>query len=207
MLPRVDKFFISTKRTQDTTYLTLLLRKILDYFRERVIILLWDDTFHNKEPSLYLAIKKILKEGYPIKGLGIYECGFITKSPNPSEVVNLASKYEVFVLRPFETESVSFNQVFRHRSFSFFRNYSPSWRDGLNFIYAGTQVFPLLSVQTMLEEYAPWVVVGRNRYLAGDFIKRKLHDKFMNEEKHSFTPQYYPEQRIISCYNWWANLK
>ena len=56
----------------------------------------------------------------------------------------------------------------------FFLNYDSSWKDNLAFIYAGTQVFPLLPVQAEMESVSPWVSARGERFAFGAWFRRML---------------------------------
>ncbi len=207
VFPRIDKFFASTLRTKDVSYLVDITKKILHDWGDRVVILLWDDTSHSSNPSLQLTINRFKRYGIPVRGLGIYDKGHIGPSPAVGDVVGQCTtgKDRVFILRPFEGLYRSFDVMLKQRDFSFFDSYVSSWRDGLAFVYAGTRVFPFLSVQTISEEFSPWASASGSRSLMGCLLQKKI--SFESSYSH---PNVGHEsdlwRKINSFYRVWANL-
>ncbi len=207
ILPRIDKFFASTLRTKDVTYLTNITTKILQDHGDKVVILLWDDTSHSSNPSLQLTINRFKQYGIPVKGLGIYDKGYVSRSPTVDDVVMLyrETASRIFILRPFEGLYRSFDRMLKQRDFSFLANYVSSWRDGLAFVYAGTRTFPFLSIQTVLEEFSPWVIADRNRCFMGCFLQEKISCKLSNSNS-TIECKSDLWRRISLFYKIWANL-
>jgi hypothetical protein len=182
VLPWIDKFFISSRRLADITYLEGLFKLLSANVREP-LILLWDDTPHGKLPSLGLALEYLTGQGMPFKGLGIFDTGASAAGLHGADRAEAARiiiedypQKTLFALRPLNENHCpeAYRRIFKDLDMRFFLNYDSSWKDNLVFIYTGTQVFPLLPVQTEMEAVAPWVFSGRGRHAFGAWFRRTL---------------------------------
>lgn len=205
VLPRIDKFFISTHRTKDVDYLACLLDYILGRYGDKVIILLWDDSIHASYPSLYLAIDKIRAKGISVKGLGIFDQGLRGVCPVPENVLEQADTCSFFVLRPYERAwQGTFHWLLKNRNYEFFRSYSPTWRDGISVLYAGTQIYPFISLATEPDGFAPWVGCKTSIIPFGLWFRQILRYRLGVIDDFTGVPR---ELKILSQnYARWANL-
>lgn len=180
VLPWIDKFFISSRRQADVVYLRRLLR-FTSANIESPLVLLWDDTPHARAPSLGLALDLLARAGLPFRGLGIFNAGISEgHAAEREEAVGIiAEEYPqkaLFALRPINENHFpgAFRAIFEDLDESFFLNYDSSWKDNLAFLYAGTQVFPLLGTQTEMESASPWIVMDGKRYAFGAWFRHIL---------------------------------
>jgi len=182
VLPWIDKFFISSQRRADVTYLERLFRLASANIR-KPLILLWDDTSHSKVPSLGLALEDLAGRGLPFRAIGIFDTGASLGGSHRAEradavgiIVNDYPQKALFALRPLNENHCpdAFRWIFKDLDMKFFLNYDSSWKDNLAFIYTGTQVFPLLPVQTEMESISPWIFNGRERFAFGAWFRRRL---------------------------------
>ena len=182
VLPWIDKFFISSQRRADVTYLERLFRLASANIR-KPLILLWDDTSHSKVPSLGLALEDLAGRGLPFRAIGIFDTGASSGGLHGAEragairiILNDYPQKALFALRPLNENHCpeAFRWVFKDLDMKFFLNYDSSWKDNIAFIYTGTQVFPLLPVQTEMEPVSPWVFNGRERFAFGTWFRRRL---------------------------------
>jgi hypothetical protein len=182
VLPWIDKFFISSQRRADVTYLERLFRLASANIR-KPLILLWDDTSHSKVPSLGLALEDLAGRGLPFRAIGIFDTGASLGGSHRAEradavgiIVNDYPQKALFALRPLNENHCpeAFRWVFKDLDMKFFLNYDSSWKDNIAFIYTGTQVFPLLPVQTEMECVSPWIFNGRERFAFGTWFRRRL---------------------------------
>jgi hypothetical protein len=159
VLPWIDKFFISSRRRSDGIYLERLLGFVSSNMREP-LILFWEDTARREAPSLGLALEDLAGRGLPVRGIGIFGAGVPEGGSFGAERANalqtILDEYQekaLFALRPLNENHCpdAFRRVFKDLDMRFFLNYDSSWKDNLAFIYAGTQVFPLLSEQMEME--------------------------------------------------------
>ena len=182
VLPWIDKFFISSQRRADVTYLERLFRLASANIR-KPLILLWDDTSHSKVPSLGLALEDLAGRGLPFRAIGIFDTGASLAGSHSAEradatriILNDYPHKGLFALRPLNENHCpeAFRWIFKDLDMKFFLNYDSSWKDNIAFIYTGTQVFPLLPVQTEMEPVSPWVFDGRERFAFGTWFRRRL---------------------------------
>jgi hypothetical protein len=180
VLPWIDKFFISSMRAADAIYLERLLRFVSSNI-ERPLILFWEDTSRRKSPSLGIALEDLAGRGLPVRGIGVFgeRADVQGKLERAGALRIILDEYRdktLFALRPLDDNHCpdAFRRVFKELDMKFVLNYDSSWKDNLAFIYTGTQVFPLLSVQTEMECVAPWVCAGRERYAFGEWFRRIL---------------------------------
>ena len=182
VLPWIDKFFISSQRRADAAYLERLFRLASANIRNP-LILLWDDTSHGKVPSLGLALEDLAGRGLPFRAIGIFDTGASSGGLHGAEragatriILKDYPQKALFALRPLNENHCpeAYRWIFKDLDMKFFLNYDSSWKDNLAFIYTGTQVFPLLPVQTEMESVSPWVFDGRERFAFGTWFRRRL---------------------------------
>ncbi len=182
VLPWIDKFFISSRRRADVTYLERLFR-LASANISKPLILLWDDTSHSTVPSLGLALADLAGRGLPFRAIGIFDTGSSSGGSRGAEradairiILNDYPHKALFALRPLNENHCpeAFRLVFKDLDMKFFLNYDSSWKDNIAFIYTGTQVFPLLPAQTEMEPVSPWVFNGRDRFAFGTWFRRRL---------------------------------
>ena len=205
VLPWMDKFFISSRRQADVAYLERLFR-FASANIESPLVLFWDDTPHASEPSLGLALDRMAGAGLPVRGLGIFNTGISEGHAEEREqaVRIIPEQYPrkaLFALRPINENHCpgAYRQIFEDFDQSFFVNYDSSWKDNLAFLYAGTQVFPLLGTQTEMECVSPWIVMGGKRYAFGAWFRRILRQI-------SLGGSHGPHGHLHLEYCSWANL-
>jgi hypothetical protein len=207
VLPWIDKFFISSMRLADGSYLERLLRFVSSNIRQP-LILFWEDTTRREAPSLGLALEELAGRGLPVRGIGIFgpgaQAGGACRAERAGALLTVLEEYPetaLFALRPFDENRCpdAFRRVMKDLDMKFFINYDSSWKDNLAFIYAGTQVFPLLSEQTEMENIAPWVCAGRKRFAFGAWFRRRLRRSLLGGLDGMSCP-------VCLEYGSWANL-
>ena len=189
VLPWIDKFFISSRRKADMGYLAALFRFVSANV-ESPLILFWDDTPHRRAPSLGLAMGESAAAGIPFRGLGIFNDslseGQGAERENAARIIcGEYPKKALFGLRPVNENHIPgvFRKIFEDLDERFFLNYDSSWKDNLAFLYAGTQVFPLLGAQSEMEQICPWVVAGGKRHAFGAWFRRILRRVSLGESR------------------------
>jgi len=207
VLPWIDKFFISSRRRADSIYLERLFRFVSDNIK-RPLILFWDDTSHREAPSLGIALEDMAGQGLPFRGIGLFdtsaEAGRSHVAERAGAVQTILNEYPekaLFALRPLNENHCpdSYRRIFKHLDMGFFLNYDSSWKDNLAFIYAGTQVFPLLPLQAEMESVSPWVSNRRERFAFGTWFRRRLRHISIGKPECPF-------ERLCLEYSSWANL-
>lgn len=207
VLPWIDKFFISSLRLADISCLERLFRLISANIRHP-LILFWDDTPHKTAPSLGLALECLAERGLPVRAIGIFDSGASASGfdgAGRAEAARIILREyphkELFTLRPLNENHCpeAFRWIFQDLNMKFFRNYDSSWKDNLAFIYTGTQVFPLMSVQTEMESISPWVFNGQKRYAFGTWFRKILRRISLGERKET-------RDALYLDYCSWANL-
>jgi hypothetical protein len=178
VLPWIDKFFISSVRLMDSGYLVNLVR----WIEERGIsplILFWEDTIHAKQPSFRLALDAMRAQGLPFRGIGIFDKEASDRKEALAQICSAPREVSLFALRPWDDthRPVAFHRMLKERDFGFFARYDSSWKDGLSFLYAGTQVFPLLSDPGYGEKLPAWAAVGHRKYPLGRVFRHILRKK------------------------------
>lgn len=200
VLPWIDKFFISSRREGDIEYLPCLV-KFLEEQGVSPLILFWEDTSHRQTPSFQLALKKYATLGLPFRGVGVFDCSQSVRTQALEYISNEHQKTDLFALRPYNDLHYprSLYQLMRDRDYQFFRRYDSAWKDGLVFIYVGTQVFPLISVQCDVESFPGWVALGTNKYPFGIYFRNRLRKITLGEWDAG-------ADQFSSEYAHWANL-
>ena len=207
VLPWIDKFFISSRRLADGIYLERLFRFVSDNI-ERPLILFWDDTAHREAPSLGIALEDMAGRGLPFRGIGSFapgaEAGRSYEAERANAVRTILDEYPekaLFALRPLNENHCpdAYRRIFKDLDMGFFLNYDSSWKDNLAFIYVGTQVFPLLSLQAEMESVSPWVAARGERFAFGTWFRRMLRHISVGKPEG-------PSERLCFEYCSWANL-
>jgi hypothetical protein len=207
VLPWIDKFFISSRRRADSVYLERLFRFVADNVK-RPLILFWDDTSHRAAPSLGIALEDMAGRGLPFRGIGSFSTGAETCRSYAAEsadavriILNEYPEKALFALRPLNENHCpdAYRRIFKDIDMGFFLNYDSSWKDNLAFIYAGTQVFPLLSLQAEMEPVSPWVAGRGERFAFGAWFRRML--RYISVGK-----QDGPSEQLCLEYCSWANM-
>jgi hypothetical protein len=105
-------------------------------------------------------------------------------------------------LRPFTDvhHQVPLSQILFDRVGRFPEVYDSSWKDDLSFIYTGTQVWPLLSVQCTPEPFPPWVGTFHRKVPFGSWFRHRLQDLVLRRYGLRELDQFSLE------YGKWANL-
>ena len=200
VIPWIDKFFISSRRKDDWEYLNTL----VEWFEGQhlqPLILFWEDTPHRQEPSLKLVLRQLWKQGRPFRGIGVFDWQGSSRNEALEIIRHGHLETVLFALRPFSDNHNphSFQQLLEDRPLSFFRGYDSSWKDGLCFLYAGTQVFPLLSVPTDRENLPAWVVAAGMKVPFGTYWRRRLRRAVLGKRSEATAP-------LSVSYAVWANL-
>ena len=111
----------------------------------------------------------------------------------------------LFALRPYAdtVNTRSLEQLLGELDYRFLQpeNYDSSWKDNLCFLYTGTQVFPLLSIQTEAECFAGWVATESGRYPFGYTLRRRLRQMALGGQEHRSC-----SDPLSLSYASWANL-
>ncbi len=200
VLPWIDKFFISSLRRADQEYLERLYR-LVESALGKPLVLFWEDTAHARLPSLMLALDELRGRGLPFRGIGIFDPDNSKRGDAAQIVREEYPNSTLFALRPLDDNHFpgSFRGVFELLDRDFLCRYDSSWKDNLAFIYTGTQVFALLSVQTEMESVGSWVSDGRRRYPFGAWFRARLR-------KPAASLPHEPQDPLRHAYASWANL-
>jgi hypothetical protein len=107
----------------------------------------------------------------------------------------------VFVLRPLNDSHcpVSLERILDMQGLSFFRTYDSSWKDNLSFLYSGTRVSALLSIQGEMEDFSPWLASDGTRIPFGAYFRGRLRQAIGVRERHQ-------NDSLSGRYAQWANL-
>lgn len=206
VVPWIDKFFISSLRDQDLVFLPLI-AKCLELGGCRPLLLIWEDTSRAALPSLRLALRQWRDAGLACHGIGIFGEGTSVVNRQRAEEFIMAHHADTrwFALRPFSDgfRPRSLEQLLDRRDFAFLHAaaYDSSWKDDLAFIYAGTQVAPLVSVQCDAELFPAWVLVDGRKWPFGAFLRRALRRMVLGHEHQGLAPR-----GVAAIYAEWANL-
>lgn len=189
VIPWIDKFFISSRRDQDSAYLLLLLQW-LGHLEPKPVVLFWEDTGRLTEPSFKLALQRMTRVRPALRGIGIYDTGYSSRQDALKIICNSHDATELFALRPFSDahNPVGLKQVLRSLDHRLLRPYDSSWKDNLTFLYTGTQIRALLSVQCEEEEFSPWVAVEREKMLFGAYLRARLREGVLGSEAAACEP-------------------
>ena len=201
VLPWIDKFFISSRREEDREYLPALL-KWLEMFSIQPLILFWEDTPHAFAPSFQLTLQRLQERGCPFRGIEIFDPGRGTRREDAEEIV--CSEHDavrLFALRPHSDtyQRQALSELLRGSARHFCETYDSSWKDDLCFIYTGTQVLPLLSVQCEMEPFPPWLAFQGVKYPFGSWLRQRLRREVLGQNA-------LVETLLSKEYFAWANL-
>jgi len=200
VLPWIDKFFISSRRDEDLPFLTSLVNWIAGQ-EPKPLILLWEDTPHADAPSLQLALDILRRQGFPCRGIGVFDSLHSSRSEALQIICKEHQDILFFALRPCSDTHYpkSFFQLLAERDHEFFERYDSAWKDDLAFIYAGTQVMPLLSVSCETEPFPGWVTVDGRKQPFGRWFRQVLRAMALGENCE-------PGEPFSLHYSRWANL-
>ena len=200
VLPWIDKFFISSLRHADQGYLERVFNLICGGI-ENPLVLFWEDTAHGQLPSFLAALEELACRGLPFRGIGVFDGKGSDRRQAEEIILAEYPENRLFAMRPLSDNHFAgvFRRVLDGSNWGFFRSYDSSWKDSLVFIYAGTQVIPLLSVQTEMETVAPWISDGHARCPFGKWFRRELRRRALGSVE--ATPD-----MLSSVYASWANL-
>jgi hypothetical protein len=206
VIPWIEKFFISSRRDQDLDLFPLIVR-CLELYGCRPLMLFWEDTSHAAFPSLQLALRHWRDAGLACRGIGVFSDGLPVVDRERAEEFIAAHHTDTrwFALRPFGDgfRPRSLEQLLGRRDYAFLNAaaYDSSWKDNLAFIYAGTQVAPLVSVQCDAELFPAWVVVNGRKWPFGAFLRRVLRRMVLGHEDERLA-----REGLAGRYAEWANL-
>lgn len=174
-VPWIDKFFISSRRDKDVAYLPAVIRWMEDR-GIRPLALFWEDTAHASRPSLQLGLEQMKAASARFRGIGVFSSDGSKRTEAERIIIEEHAATSLFALRPRDDGhlSQSFHQLLRDHDPRIFTTYDSAWKDNLAFLYCGTQVSSLLSPQTEMESYAPWVLVGGGKHPFGAWLRREL---------------------------------
>lgn len=201
VLPWIDKFFISSRREEDREYLPALLQW-LERFSIQPLILFWEDTAHAFAPSFQLTLQRLQERGCPFRGIGIFDPGGGTRREDAEEIIcREHDTVRLFALRPHSDtyHRQALSELLQGSAGHFCKTYDSSWKDDLCFIYTGTQVLPLLSVQCEMEPFAPWLALRGVKYPFGSWLRQRLRREVLGQKS-------LVETRLSEEYFAWANL-
>lgn len=199
VLPWIDKFFISSRRAKDLEYLPCLVRW-LDEQGTPPLILFWEDTSHAQAPSFQLALANLAAR-VAFRGVGIFDWLGSDRSEALQLICREHGSVRLFALRPCSDDHYprSFLQLIQNRDYRFFAHYDSSWKDNLCFLYVGTQVHPLLSVQCDMEVFPTWVGVERRKHPFGAYFRGRLREMVLDVKSDT-------ADELSWRYAHWANL-
>ena len=199
-VPWIDKFFISSRRDKDLAYLPALLHWLASR-GIHPLVLFWEDTAHASEPSFQLGLARMIAAGSRFRGIGVFGNDGSRRADAERIIVEEHEATSLFALRPWVDTHLpcSFHQLLRKLDPRPFSSYDSSWKDNLAFLYFGTQVSRLLSPQTEMEAFSPWVIVEGRKRPFGTHLRQMLRRMLLGET----LPQ---PDAFWSDYLSWANL-
>jgi hypothetical protein len=202
VLPWIEKFFISSRRQGDVDYLPSIVR----WLEERgldPLILFWEDSARPRAPSFQLALEELRRRGHPYQGIGVFADGGTRRRNAEAVILQEHRDARLFALRPFADRNNPrpLQRLLEDLDEDFFRTYDSSWKDNLCFLYEGTQVCPLLSIQCETETFSPWVVADGRKHPFGAFWRRRLRRAVLGEKPSGGEPD-----DLSSRYALWASL-
>ncbi len=199
-VPWIDKFFISSRRDKDLAYLPALLHW-LGSLGIHPLVLFWEDTAHASEPSFQLGLERMVAAGSQFRGIGVFAGDGSRRADAERIILEEHAATSLFALRPWVDTHLpcSFHQLLRKLDPRLFTSYDSSWKDNLAFLYFGTQVSSLLSPQTEMETFPPWVIVEGRKRAFGKYLRQMLRRTLLGEA----LPK---PDAFWSAYMSWANL-
>ncbi|MCE5242140.1 MAG: hypothetical protein ABFD98_07165 [Syntrophobacteraceae bacterium] len=200
VLPWIDKFFISSLRGADRDYLPALVRRLEDS-GVRPLVLFWEDTAHSRAPSFQIALEQMAERGYLFRGIGIFGGGRERRDEAAAVILEEHGRRSLFALRPWGDghNYRSLHQLLRTLDRGFFKAYDSSWKDNLCFLYSGTQIVPLLSIQCEPEPFAAWSAENAARFPFGAALRSFLRREVLGAA-------HLPADPLSLRYALWANL-
>ncbi len=181
VVPWTDKFFMSSKRKKDISYLEGILKFVCAFVPETKILFV-DDTTKKSDPSLKLALPELNKllEPLKVRGLGVFdsqENRYETNDP-ALFVTSVLATHQMVVISPCPSSSDfrSFYNLVENKDYSFLtkENYHSSWKDNLDFLYWGTSVFPLTDAINFDPFFPAYVLTKSGPLPFGRFYKTFL---------------------------------
>lgn len=200
VIPWIDKFFISSQRRADKTYLSELV-EWLGRWAAQPLILLWEDSARPQSPSFSLALQELREAGRPFRGIGMFDDQASSRKDAMQIICSEHRKVSLFALRPFsDTHNPGgLAQILDNPDPPSSLVYDSAWKDDLCFLYAGTQIAPLVSIQTDVERWSPWVVLGGKKRPFGQYLRSRLRSELG-------LPIHFEEKRDVAHARW-ANLE
>lgn len=191
VVPWINKFFISSRREKDTSYLAILIKMILNFLPDTLIVV-FDDTTRLRDPSLKLAIPILQKavSSYGIQGVGIFgKQGEEKSSEDVKESIGeIAQGNNVLVTRPYRyvRNHRSLNELIMRRDYTFLSDdqYDSSWKDNTDFLYWGTSIFPLTNALNFTADFPPVIVTNRGTLPFGSYYRNQLIFHALGEKEH-----------------------
>jgi hypothetical protein len=202
VLPWIDKFFISSRRRADCLYLPALVRWLEDR-GEAPLVLFWEDTIHATLPSFRLAMEDMRSDGALFHGIGVFGPEMGTRRDALDLISRSLPQVRLFALRPWDDSHCagSFHRMLKSRDSELLEHYDSSWKDNLSFLYAGTEVSPLVSDPGYRETLPSWVTVGHEAWPFGAFFRGALRERVLGRTVTDST------DGLSARYAHWANLR
>jgi hypothetical protein len=173
----------------------------------RPLILFWEDTSHAQTPTLQLALKRLIAAGQPYAGIGAFNT-FPAEVPRTAAETFICAhhhEFQLFALRPYSDRHrpANLGHLLEQPDWSFLQPeaYDSSWKDSLCCCYAGTQVFPLLSVQTDAESFPAWMVADGRKLPCGWYWRNRLRHLVLGDLARKAD-----HDELWNRYAYWANL-
>lgn len=200
VLPWIDKFFISSRREEDLSYLPAVIQWIESLGLEPLVIF-WEDTSHAASPSFQLALKRLSQAGKPYRGIGIFDWNGSSREDALEIIRREHNRCRLFAVRPHSDthNHHSFHRLIERVDHGFVKAYDSSWKDNLSFLYAGTQVYPFLSPPSEAEDVPAWVGFRGFKHPFGTYLRKRLRKRLSCRDDHTM-------DRLSRQYAFWANL-
>lgn len=201
VLPWIDKFFISSKGEEDLGFLPSLTGWLEDCGLEP-LILFFEDTSRSITPTFGLALQRLIERGCPYRGIGIFGEGRWERERAREIILDEHGAVRLFALRPFTDmhHQASLKGILFDSEARFPEVYDSSWKDDLGFLYTGTQVWPLLSVQCTPEIFPGWVGAFHRKIPFGAWFRSRLRNLALGRDAAPAADQ------LSLDYGSWANL-
>lgn len=210
VLPWIDKFFVSSLRDGDICHLPAVVTG-LRLAGASPLILLWEDTARAVAPSMQLGIERMRRAGHLFRGIGVFDREGSHRKDALDILLGGHRETPLFALEPLDGphNPAPLGRILADSGSGFFRAYDSSWKDNLCFLYTGTSVAPLVSIQTDLESYPGWMAVGGAKYPAGKVIRTWLRRRVFGEgppDAAGWVAHGDRESGFFETYARWANL-
>ena len=136
-------------------------------------------------PSFQIVLERLVESGKPFRGIGIFGDGTTDRKDAAAFILREHGETSLFALRPCEGtyDPRPLHQLLKTMDRGFLRAYDSSWKDGLCFLYTGTRVFPLLSVQCEAEPFAPWIAKDGARLPFGAAFRSALRREVLGSKR------------------------